>query len=149
MATREQVFDALLSLIQLGVTGSATCRVRKYSRRMTLPAQVPEQDCPAIMLWEKPEDTQNNGFSVPPKRMWEVDVVLVVRNKDKEIPGATLINPIIEQLEAALVDPSSENQTLGGLVYSVVIDGRTIKETGDTDPLGLGGFIVPIKISVP
>ncbi len=39
--------------------------------------------------------------------------------------------------------------TLGGLVSWCRIEGRTVVETGDTDPEGLGGALIPLKILVP
>lgn len=149
MPHREDVFNALLALVQANVTGPVGEPIKKYTRRMTLPASVDPGDLPCLMLWDQPEQTDDPGIGTPSKRTWECVLVLVVRNPDKQTPGATYINQILDQTDIIPEDQSTDIQTLGGLVSWVKIIGRTIKETGDTDPNGLGGFVLPIKILVP
>jgi hypothetical protein len=121
-----------------------------YSRRMTLPGVVPPGDMPALMQWEQPEMARiRTGF--PEKRVWEAWVVLVFINQDQTIPGASIINPMLDAVELALaVDDFARNVcSLGGLVHYARIEGSIIKETGDTDSNGLGGAVIPIKIMPP
>lgn len=142
--TREQVFQALFARMQT-VPGMTT-----YSRRITLPHQVPPGDQPALMMWEQPEAARNRT-GLPDKRVWEAWIVLVFTNPDVTVPGATIINPMLEAIEAALaVDDFGRNVcSLGGLVHYARIEGNVIKETGDIDPAGLGGAVVPVKIMPP
>jgi hypothetical protein len=142
--TREIVFQALFARLQ-GIPG-----IVSTSRRMTLPAQVAPGDQPCLMLWEQPEIARNQT-GMPDKRVWEAWAVLVFTNTDQTIAGATIINPMLEALEAALsVDDYGRNVcSLGGLVHYARIEGNVIKETGDTDTTGLGGAVVPIKIMPP
>lgn len=149
MPTREQVFCALEKLAKANVTGSLDFPIKTYSRRMTLPGNVDPGDCPRLMIWEQPEDTVDSGIATPAKRTWSALIVLVIRNDDKKKPGAVLINPILDQIDTIPQDRTTDVQTLGGLVSWVKIIGKTIIETGDTDPNGLGGAVVPIKILVP
>lgn len=144
MPTRETVFQALFARLQ-AIPGVLTT-----SRRMTLPGQVAIGDMPRLMLWEQPEIARNQT-SLPDKRVWEAWAVIVFSNDDSSIAGATIINPMLEAIEAALgVDDFARNVcSLGGLVHYARIEGTVIKETGDTDTTGLGGAVVPIKIMPP
>ena len=150
--TREAVFEALLALIQANVSIISTdplVKIKTYTRRMTLPGNVDPEDCPQLQLWAQPEDTEDKGNAVPPKRTWNALIVLVIRNPDKQLPGASLIYPVLDQIDTLQQNPQTDVQTLGGLVFWVKIIGKTVIETGDTDPNGLGGAVVPIKILVP
>lgn len=142
--TREQVMQALFARMQT-VPGMA-----KYSRRMKLPHQVHPGDQPCLMQWEQPEIARNQT-GLPDKRVWEAWIVLVFTNDDDDVPGATIINPMLEAIEAAMkVDDFGRNVcSLGGLVHYARIEGTIVKEVGDTDPSGLGGAVVPIKIMPP
>lgn len=142
--TREQVFQALFARMQT-VPG-----ITSYSRRMTLPHQVHPGDQPVLMQWEQPEITRIQT-ALPPKRVWEAWIVIAFTNNDNSVAGATIINPLLEAVEAALaVDDFGRNVcSLGGLVHYARIEGNIVKETGDTDPSGLGGAVVPIKIMPP
>ena len=142
--TREIVMQALFARLQ-GLPSIVTT-----SRRMTLPAMVEPGDQPRLMLWEQPELSRNRT-SLPDKRVWEAWIIIVFTNADLSVPGATIINPLIEAIEAALaVDDFGRNVcSLGGLVHYARIEGTIVKETGDTDSNGLGGCIVPIKIMPP
>lgn len=144
MPTREVVFQALFARLQ------AIPGVRTTSRRMTLPSQVAPGDMPRLMLWEQPEIARNQT-GLPDKRVWEAWAVIVFVNEDPTVAGATIINPMLEAIEAALgVDDFARNVcSLGGLVHYARIEGTVIKETGDTDTTGLGGAVVPIKIMPP
>lgn len=144
MATREQVMTALFARLQ-SIPG-----IVSTSRRMTLPAAVSPGDQPRLMLWEQPEITRG-GTALPDLRLWEAWVVIVFTNQDLDVPGSTLINPMLEAIEDALRidDYGHNNCTLGGLVHYARIEGVIVKETGDTDSNGLGGAVVPIKIMPP
>ena len=145
--TREQVFIALFNLLNGNIAG-----VVSYNRRMTLPGQIPPAQQPALIVWEQPEKTERAGPGAPKKRIWEAWVVIAFQNASKTAAGATLLNPIIDAIEN-LIEPTNAMpgnvQTLGGLVTGCWIAGDTMKETGDTDPNGQGGAVIPIRILVP
>jgi len=147
--TREQVFGALYSLLYRNVQGVAF-----YSRRFALPAKIPSgETIPGackLMVWEQPEHTTRKGGTPIKNRVWEAWVVVYFRNDQKDVPGATIINPIIDSIEALLNEPAGTPvQTLGGLVTGIWIAGDTHIETGDTDENGLGGAVIPVHILVP
>lgn len=143
-ATREQIMQALFARLQT-VPG-----IQTFSRRMTLPAMVPISDQPCLMLWEQAE-APGVATGLPDKRQYSAWAVVVFTNPDKSVAGATIINPILDEIESALgVDDFGRNLcTLGGLVHWARIEGSIVKETGDTDTTGLGGAVVPIKIMPP
>jgi hypothetical protein len=143
-ASREVIMGALFTRLQT-MPGIA-----HFSRRMTLPHQVPPADLPCLMLWEQPEMARN-VTSLPDKRVFEAWAVIVFINGDPTVPGATIINPLLDAMEAVLkVDDFARNVcSLGGLVHYARIEGLIIKEVGDTDTTGLGGAVIPIKIMPP
>ena len=147
-ATREEVMGALFALLDQRIPGVVT-----YSRRMALPSDVPPARQPALLLWEQPERTEDPGRGAPVKRTWEVWVVVYFQNRNKAVAGATILNPLLDTIEAALAPTGAGHavnaQTLGGLVSSCEINGETHKQLGDTDPMGQGGAIVPLTIVVP
>jgi hypothetical protein len=144
MATREEVMQALFARLQ-SIPGVLTT-----SRRVTLPGAISPGDMPRLMLWEQPE-IATSGTSLPDLRIWEAWVVIAFTNEDQDVAGATIVNPMIEAVEAALAidDFARNNCTLGGLVHYARIEGVVVKETGDTDSNGLGGAVIPIKIMPP
>lgn len=143
-ASREAIMQALFARLQT-VPGIVT-----FSRRMTLPHRVAPADQPCLMLWEQPE-TERIVTAAPPRRILEAWAVIVFTNSDPAVAGATVINPLLDAIEAALKadDPARNVCSLGGIVHYARIEGLIVKETGDTDTTGLGGAVVPIRIMPP
>jgi hypothetical protein len=149
VANREDVFNALAALLA-DVPG-----IGRVTRRMQMPSLMDAVDLvpgsATLMVWEHNEDTKQRGRGTPSTRTWEAYLVVYFKNPDQTIPGATIINPILEGIEAALEPlPSPANtQTLGGLVSHAWIEGVTTIALGDVDTQGFGGCVVPVKILVP
>lgn len=151
MPTREDVFTALAALLT-SVPG-----INSVSRRMAMPstfggpAGAVDDRLPTLMIWEQNEHTTQRGGGLPSLRTWEAFLVIYFKNADVTVPGATIINPILEGIEAALTPaPTAQNQlTLGGLVSHCYIEGVTHVALGDVDSEGFGGAVVPVKILVP
>jgi hypothetical protein len=160
--TREEVMQALfakVSPLQAPADSAsplpAETPFRTVARRTTMPGQgfasLDPSLMPALTQWEDwPEETVGGELGLR-KRTWEVWMVIQFRNDDRLAPGATILNPLIDAVEAALSPDSPPRQvlTLDGLVNAVYIDGPTIKNTGDTDAEGNGRASVPVKILVP
>lgn len=148
--TREQIMTALFALLNNNISG-----VQYYSRRVMLPQDAAQlQRLPALFLWERPEHIEDVGTATPAVRRMHAWILVVIRNTNKAIAGATIINPIIDSIEDAISTTASLTyplgaQNLGGLVQSVKIVGEIYKELSDTDPNGLGGVIVPLEILIP
>lgn len=158
MTTREDVFTALAALLT-SVPG-----INSVSRRMSMPSEFSaarnDLRLPRLMIWEQNETTEQRGRGTPATRTWEAFLVVYFKNPsiggpnvnlDSLVPGATIINPILEGIEAALTpSPSADNTlTLGGLVSHCWIEGTTTVALGDVDTEGFGGLVVPVKILVP
>lgn len=158
MPTREQVFSALAALLS-DVPG-----INSVSRRMSMPADFDGSNLlPRLMIWEQNETTihtgSNQGLGIPPKRTWDAWLVIYFTNPsvmspgtnpDSLVPGATIINPILDAIEAALAPNVVTNtQTLGGLVSHAWIEGPTTVALGDVDTQGFGGAVIPVRMLVP
>lgn len=85
---------------------------------------------------------------LPPRWTLTADLFVYVQAPDDATAPATVINPLLDAIEAALApDPVDNLQTLGGLVAHCWIAGKI-----ETDEGVLGGqavAIVPIEILVP
>ena len=159
MPTREAVMTALLN-----VAATAT-DFKTVSRRVALmpgaptPQVATPPDQPALYLLESHEETRNSGRGTPAIRTWFVELWLwnkipvgdTLGVPDGTTPGATVINELIEAVEATLKPDSSETNelTLGGLVQWCRIEGQTVKVPGDINPDGQCFAAIPLKILVP
>ena len=168
--TREQVMTALFAKVQPLQAPANSPRplpaqtpFKTVSRRMTLPGQGPAAldpiIQPALMMWEQPEHTEGGerGLRI---RHWPVWFVIAFRNDNREVPGATILNPLIDEVEAALApdDPARNTMRLfqplpGGqqiaLIEAGAIEGPLIKHTGDTSADGQGGAVILFDMIVP
>ena len=147
--TRETVMTALFALVSGLVPPFTT-----VNRRMTMPGQGPSSLDPilqpALMMWEQHEHDERSERGTP-VRLWYVWFVIAFRNDDRDTPGATILNPLIDAVRGALApdSPGHNTLTLGGLVHAVYVDGPTVKHTGDTDAQGQGGAVIPVTVMVP
>jgi hypothetical protein len=168
--TREQVFTALFALVApLQAPADATKPLpaltpfRTVSRRVTLPGQGPAAldplIQPALMMWEQPEHTEGGerGLRI---RHWPVWFIIAFHNDNRELAGATILNPLIDAVEAALAPDDPIRNTLrlfqpaaGGqsiaMIEAGAIEGPLIKHTGDTSADGQGGAVILLDMVVP
>jgi hypothetical protein len=145
--TREQVFQALFNLVSNPLPAGFKLATRRYIR----PSNVEAINTPILMTWEQPEKTEGGDLGLR-KRWWEVWLIIVMYNNDQNVAGATLLNPLIDAVESALMpdNPVHQTLTLGGLVQAVYIDGATAKAIPDIDvDHGQGGAVIPVRILVP
>jgi hypothetical protein len=148
-ATREAIYQALFALVSsLGPTGTKDF---KTVTREVYPVQkwnVGEQ--PVLMQDEAFEDAAWTGRGAR-KNTWIVYYHIGITTT-KGTPGATILNPLIDKVEAALNPTTDSVQNLGGLVERVYIKGRAMKDTGDnmTDPKARQAvYYLPIEIVLP
>lgn len=151
--TREQVFQTLFDHLIANTDGFET-----YSRRMMQYSEVAPRLMPILMLWEQPEETEFPHRGLPVD-VWEAMIVIVFQNTslprngdpNSAVPGATIINPLIDEVRNALApdDETTNSLTFDGMVQWCRVEGRTIVETGDTETNGRGGAIIPVRILVP
>ena len=137
---REPIYAALFALVQ------STASFVTVSRRLRHWSDVAAAEQPALFQIQKSEAAEERR-PLPVKWRVSVDLYLYAHAPDELTPPATVLNPLLDALEAALApDPVSHVQTLGGLVQHCWIAGRI-----QTDEGVLGGqsvAIVPVEILV-
>lgn len=112
------------------------------SRRLKHWNDVPPVDQPAIFIAQRGEMAETTTRQ-PTK--WRIDVTLYVyaRTTDKTLSPSTIINPILDAISDAFLDPRTV-QTLGGLVHYARISGRIETDEGSLGDQAVA--IVPIEI---
>jgi hypothetical protein len=149
-ASRNQVMSVILGIIQSMTFGSAINGATTWittSNRLRLWGDVASDQQPAAFLVTHREIDEYRGLGLYRRRL-ELLVYCYCR-ADSE-PGGPLLDTMMESFEAAFNvpdDPSTNSNTLGGLVYWVRIEGRTFKDPGDIDNQTL--LIVPIVVEMP
>jgi len=138
--TREPIYAALFNLVRSAASFVTT------SRRLRHWSDVAAAEQPALFVIQKSE-TAEERRPLPVKWRARVDLYLYAQAPDELTPPATVMNPLLDAIEAALApDPASHVQSLGGLVQHCWIAGRI-----ETDEGILGGqavAIVPVEILV-
>lgn len=138
--TREPIYAALFALV------SRSAGFVTVSRRLRHWTDVGAAEQPALFQIQKSESAEERA-KLPPKWRATVDLYIYAQAPDELAAPATVINPLLDALAAALApDPLSNVQSLGGLVAHCWIAGKI-----QTDEGVLGGqavAIVPIEILV-
>jgi hypothetical protein len=137
---REPIYAALFAL----AAGAASFVT--VSRRLRHWSDVGAAEQPALFMIQKSE-TAEERRPLPVKWRASVDLYIYAQAPDELTPPATVLNPLLDAVETALMpDPVSHVQSLGGLVSHCWIAGRI-----QTDEGVLGGqavAIVPVEILV-
>lgn len=138
---RESVYQAIFALAA-AIPGLVTA-----SRKIRHWADVAPAEQPALFQVQKLESIEPVP-GLPPKHRFAVDLYLYANSSDPGIAPSSILNPLIDALEAALApDLVDGRQTLGGLVEHAWISPRI-----ETDEGVLGDqtvVIVPVEILVP
>lgn len=168
VATREQIMDALLTVLQNDETVAGLFPT--ISRRMVMWEQLQQSIQqgapflqPALFLYDGVGlgggiDTYDQaGFGTPAKVLLRRTVVIYARlpgggtaqGPDFTTPGGTIFDPLIEAVGNAL-EPDDLTRgvlTLGGLVQYCWIKGDGLMMTGEIDPnQGQGMVTLPLEI---
>jgi hypothetical protein len=159
MPTREAVMNALLAV------AATAANFQTVSRKIVLVPGAPTPQValppaqPALYLFEDNETTTVPARGAPSKRIWRVQLWVWCKIPlgftpgvpDDVTPGASVINPLIDAIEAALKpdNPVVNVLTLGGLVQHCWIEGETVKVSGDINPDGQCVAMIPVSILVP
>jgi hypothetical protein len=137
---REPIYAALFALV-----ASAASFVT-IGRRLRHWSDVGAAEQPALFMTQKSENAEERQ-PLPVKWRASVDLYLSTQAPDELTSPATVLNLLLDAVEAALApDPVGHVQTLGGLVSHCWIAGRI-----QTDEGVLGGqavAIVPVEILV-
>lgn len=143
---REDIYNALfLKLKSAYQFKTATRRVRHWDA-------FKNEQGPVLVMIEEGETYEPEFTGEPTKVTLDVTAMVYfwVSGKIGDGPDApiSLLNPIVDALEAAIApDPTTQAQTLGGVVNRVWIDGKILKSSGDQDNVAIA--MIPIKMVVP
>ncbi len=139
--TREAVYAAVFARAAT-IPGLVTA-----SRKARHWADVAPAEQPALFQIQR-QETIEAATGLPLKRRFGVDLYLYAHSGDPGVAPVTLLNPLLDAVEAAFApEPASGVQTLGGLVEHAFIGARI-----ETDEGVLGDqavMIVPVEILVP
>jgi hypothetical protein len=140
---RETIISALFTLVS-GAASFATA-----SRRLQLWSGLSPSEKPALFLSERGDTYAHASEAAPATVTMELDIYIYTdAGKDPTIVPATILNPLIDAVDAALAPNILTGlQTLGGLVSHCWIEGKIMKDAGDLD--GDGVAVIPVKILVP
>ncbi|WP_395664566.1 hypothetical protein [Methylocella sp.] len=146
----EAVREAAIGALQGALAGALPWKLGP-ARRLKLWSDVPAAMRPACFIFEGGQETVSWSESAAPRRTMEVRIFVYLNAKDPAAVGAALLNEAMDALEAALkprgADLALGRNTLGGLVHSCRIDGKTLKDPGDLDGDAL--LIAPVSVILP
>jgi len=144
--SREEALEALAALL-----ASAYDWTTGPSRRLKLWTDVSMANRPACFIFEGGFETYAWSEGAIAKRIIEAKVFIYLNAKDPNVIGASLLNDVMDALDAAFALSGNDlligRNTLGGLVSQCRIDGKLMKDPGDLDGDAL--LIVPIKLILP
>ena len=108
---------------------------------------MPQANQPALFLVQKGEEIVTASRR-PARRTLSAEIYLYARAEDPAVAPATLLNPLLDAVEACFApDPVTGNQTLGGLVAHAWIEGKVETDEGVLGEQAVA--IVPVTILIP
>lgn len=144
--SREDIFGALFDLSATLTWGSPPRALGYRSRRVRTFADI-TGEFPAFCQAEH-DETHTQTVGMPAIRTLKASWIIYQNvGTDPDAVPATETNLILDAIEALFPTAEDEWQSLGGLAYSCMIDGKVFKDPGDLDGIGL--LIVPLSIVVP
>jgi len=137
--SREAAYAALFAQL-------ATVPVKTSSRRLRLLEEIGPAELPALFMTVDRQHVEPRPRGLPPKHTLGALVYLYAANPDPHQPAGSLLNDLIDAVEAALT-PVSGPETLGGIVAHCWIEGAVVVFEA---PKGQrAAAIVPIHMLVP
>ena len=149
-ATRDQVMTKILSVVQgmtFGTPINGHLAWVTVSNRLRLWGDVAPDQQPAAFLVTHREQDEYRGLGLYRRRL-ELGVWCYSRSDSAS--GGPDLDTMMEAFEAAFNvpdSPSTNSNTLGGLVYWCRIEGKTFKDPGDLDNQTL--LVVPLVVEMP
>jgi len=137
---RESVAAALFAL------ASSTAGFITTSRRLKHWSDVPAEDQPALFQAQGKEsvDVQVQKMGGPNTHKLAFQLYVYVHNTDPTIAPASLLNPILDAIEAKLTPTPGTKQTLGGLVQHAFISGAIETDEGVLGDQAVA--IIPVEV---
>jgi hypothetical protein len=139
--SREAVHAALFARVAQA-TGVVTA-----SRRLTHWSEMAPAQQPALFQVQKGEEIAAR-HGLPLRRKLSFHIYLYAASGDPAVAPSSLLNPLLDALEAALApDPGQPVQNLGGLAEHVWIAGSVETDEGTLGDQAVA--IVPVEILLP
>jgi hypothetical protein len=141
MINREPIYAALFALAA-GAGGFVTAE-----RRLRHWSDVAPAEQPALFVSQKSESAAVQTLGAPTVWTLSVDLYVYVHSSDPYRAPATVLNPLIDAVEAALLpDPVTGVQTLGlpGMVQHAYLAGKIATDEGVLGDQAVA--IVPVEI---
>lgn len=137
---REAIAAALFTLVK-SLPGLVTT-----SRRLKHWSDVPAEEQPALFQTQGKEnvDTSAQKMGASNLHRLEFSVYIYVHNTDPTVTSASLLNPLLDALEAALSTTPGTKQTLGGLVQHAFISGSIETDEGVLGDQAVA--VIPIEV---
>ena len=137
---REPIYAALLTKLNVAAFNTASRRFRMFT-------DVANPDMPALFLMQKDEiATVVPGLNT----VWTIQAeaaIYVSVTADPSAPPSSILNPLLDAVEAALApSPVTNKQTLGGLVQHCCISGPIRIDEAINGDVSIA--IIPIEIKV-
>lgn len=140
MMNREAIYSALFAKLK------STAGFKTASRRLLMFTDVPAQKQPALFMTQKPE-LVSTVPGQPSVSVLTVDVTIYAKTTNDRGSPASVINPLVDAIQAALApNPITNKCTLGDLVQHCYIDGTIETDEGVLGSQGVA--IVPITMKV-
>ena len=141
MIALEPIYAALWAKIQ------AIPGVNYFSRRPVVPQNLADGQFPAVMLNQLEIDALCDGSGIGTVFTIPVEILIYVNTgSDPNVVPTVALNGLIDQVRAAIaVNVPGTRQELGGLAYSVFVNGKIEVFEGNQGQHGIA--IVPITIT--
>ncbi len=138
--SRESIAAALFAL------ASSTAGFVTTSRRLKHWSDVPAEDQPALFQSQGNEsiDTAVQKMGGPNTHRLAFKLYVYVHNTDPTAAPASLLNPIVDAIEAKLTPTPGTKQTLGGLAQHAFISGAIETDEGVLGDQAVA--IIPIEV---
>ena len=141
MIAREPIYAALFELVA-GAAGFVTAE-----RRLRHWSDVAPAEQPALFMTQKSEAAAVKALGAPLVWTLNVELYLYAHSSDPQLSPATVLNPLIDAVEAALAPaPTTGLQNLGlaAMVQHAMIAGKIETEEGVLGDQAIA--IIPIEI---
>ena len=137
---REAVAAALFAL------ASSVAGFKVTSRRLKHWSDVPAEDQPALFQSQGKElvDTAAAKMGAPNTHKFDFQIYIYVHSSDAAVVPSSLLNPILDAIEAKLATTPGTKQTLGGLVQHAFISGSIETDEGVLGDQAVA--IIPIEV---
>ena len=141
MIAREPIYAALFDLVA-GAVGFVTAE-----RRLRHWSDVAPAEQPALFMTQKSETAAVKALGAPLVWTLTVELYLYAHSSDPQLPPATVLNPLIDAVEAALAPAAItglQDLGLAAMVQHAMIAGKIETEEGVLGDQTIA--IIPIEI---